>query len=126
MRNNNTIKSFLEDCATISSRSSGGSNKRTLKLLPRDEEDRVEVVLVETEGCQDDDIITESVTETDGCGDTQDDQVEVEVEVEGLDSEALTKRSKSVIMSRDLMKVTSLGKSMKIGEYFKSSIDEYM
>ena len=86
----------------------------------------MEVVLVETEGCQDDDIITESVTETDGCGDTQDDQVEVEVEVEGLDSEALTKRTKSVIMSRELIKVTSLGKSMKIGEYFKSSIDEYM
>ena len=119
--NNNTIKSFLEESATISSRSSG-TNKRTLKLLPRDEEDRVEVVLIETDGCQDDDMMSQSVTETDGCGDTQ----EGVDEVDGVDSEALTERSNSVTMARQVMEAKSLGTSMKVGEYFKSSIDEYM
>ena len=80
----------------------------------------MEVVLVETEGCQDDDIITESVNETDGCGDTQ----EGVDEVDGVDSEALTERSYSVSLSRQETK--SLGTSMKVGEYFKSSVDEYM
>ena len=79
----------------------------------------MEVVLVQTEGPQDDD--TESLTETDGCGHLEGG----EDEVDGLDSEALTKRTKSVMM-RDLMEGKSLGTSMKIGEYFKSSIDEYM
>ena len=107
-----------------------------MKLLPRDEEDRVEVVLVETDGCQDDDIFTQSVTETDGCGDTQDvvdgvdgvDEADGVDEVDGIDSEALTVRSNSVTVARELMqtKTKSLGTSMKVGEYFKSSVDEYM
>ena len=116
--NNNTIKSFLEESATISSRSSG-SNKRILKLLPKEEEDRVEVVLIETDGCQDEE---QSLTETDGCGDIQDGVDEVD----GFDSEALTERSNSVMIGRETRQTKSLGTSMNVGEYFKSSIDEYM
>ena len=119
--NNNTIKSFLEESATLSSRGSD-TKKRTLKLLPRDEEDRVEVVLIETDGCQDDDMMSQSVTETDGCGDTQ----EGVDEVDGVDPEALTERSYSVSLARQIMQAKSLGTSMKVGEYFKTSVDEYM
>ena len=88
--NNNTIKSFLEESATLSSRSSG-TYRITLQLLPREEEDRVEVVLIETDGRQD-----QSVTETDGYGDGLD-------EVDGVDPEVLTERSDSVVVARNGM-----------------------
>ena len=84
----------------------------------------MEVVLIETDGCQDDDIILQSVTETDGCGDG--DTQEGEDEVDGVDCEALTERTNSVMMAREIMQAKSLGTSMNVGEYFKTSIDEYM